>query len=61
MTDEQKTPEMLPCPFCGGSPLEVSCMGKTRIECSRMDEGCGVETAFYSKREEAIAAWNKRG
>lgn len=52
--------ELLPCPFCGGNADKIQTAGMWKIECWNMEEGCGVETAFFNKEEDAIAAWNTR-
>ena len=51
MTDELK-----PCPFCGGSNLEVVDTPQGYfIDCS-----CGCFTGDFETREAAIDAWNTR-
>jgi hypothetical protein len=53
-----KTPELLPCPFCGGSNLKVWNNG---VECKDCD--CHWPDLGHvgdASRPEAIAAWNRR-
>ena len=57
--------ELLPCPFCGNTEIElintglrffVGCYSKS---CDKMfDEG--LETGYYKSKQLAIKAWNKR-
>ena len=55
-------PELKPCPFCGGSNIEIRehfCGdGYFRIQCNN-NECCAVLDDFSSK-EAAIALWNRR-
>jgi len=53
MTD---TPELLPCPFCGGANAFFPVMQKERVKCER----CRAVTDSYAERHQAIAAWNRR-
>ena len=53
MTDNRTT-ELLPCPFCGGEALPI--YGGKRIMC--LD--CSLNTKLYKTADEAIAAWNTR-
>lgn len=63
--------KLLPCPFCGMTPVVTSYDYKTpkgtvlhrqwRVECEY--HGCEVQPTadwHYMSREEAIAAWNRR-
>jgi len=61
MTDNRTT-ELLPCPFCGGEARPVKqiegryAIARYSVSC----KGCGL-VAFYEATEaEAIAAWNTR-
>ena len=52
-----KTPELLPCPFCGGSELlAIRYWGGYRVKCLR----CGCESGYYSTEDKAMDAWNRR-
>lgn len=52
-----KTPELLPCPFCGGSKLEiVHYLGGYRVKCL----GCECESGYHSTEDKAMDAWNRR-
>ena len=75
MTDNRTT-ELLPCPFCGGEAHVVSDYSsehdETRWglwhECCEHEESAGYgnalfpwfETPWYKTKAEAIAAWNTR-
>ena len=58
MTDEQKV-QLLPCPFCGGTPLAGSSYDEDvllhNIRCR-----CGAGVNDFFGQEEAIEAWNTR-
>jgi Lar family restriction alleviation protein len=44
------------CPFCGGE-AELDLFYKTPlVQC----KDCGVESAMYDNKQQAIDAWNKR-
>jgi hypothetical protein len=49
-------PELLPCPFCDGTPAICHGLGEDWVVCSL----CGASTRMLSNREMAIAAWNRR-
>lgn len=60
-----KQVELLPCPFCGGSPVilphpEVAEI--VRVEC--VEERCALRPAteylLARYRDELVAAWNQR-
>ena len=52
-----KTPELLPCPHCPESELEiVGYWGGYRVKCW----GCGCESGYYGTAENAMDAWNRR-
>ena len=55
-----KTPELLPCPFCGGEAKLVkskSKMNDTRIQCKK----CGIKTGWWmGEPAELIEQWNNR-
>jgi len=61
------TPELKPCPFCGGSPLfsenkENETLPQSwRILC--LDRKCPLDTMTldYPSKQEAAKAWNTRG
>lgn len=46
--------ELKPCPFCGGKAHIMR--GGHWIAC----EDCQSESGYYSTKEEAIEAWNRR-
>ena len=59
-----KTPELLPCPFCGSVDV-VMCphlddnlaeTGLHYIHCNT----CWIDTASYSKKEHVVEKWNRR-
>ncbi len=45
-----------PCPFCGGTGVEINISKSYFIKCNN----CGVGTAIFSNPDGAIAAWNRR-
>jgi Lar family restriction alleviation protein len=51
------TPDLRPCPFCGGAAEFVS---PSDLACFVMCESCGVCTSEHRAEAEAIAAWNRR-
>lgn len=55
MTDNRTT-ELLPCPFCGGEAFPNIELTKHWIECRE----CAAESGCYRTEAEAIAAWNTR-
>lgn len=51
--------ELLPCPFCGSTNLELSNLSEPDdyfVSCSN----CEIQQIANYKREEAIRRWNKR-
>lgn len=49
--------ELLPCPFCGEAGAQKDIRKITFcIKCNK----CLASTGMYIKREEAVAAWNRR-
>lgn len=67
---KEKTPELLPCPFCGGDaaciPLAVchgyiACVGKCGIRTGDYWDDMSVHNDNPEKwYEKAIEAWNRR-
>lgn len=60
-----KTPDLKPCPFCGGKASLFSVEqpdGSTTYEVDCENAGCEVSacTAMHDTPEEAAAVWNKR-
>lgn len=55
VTKETKI-QMLPCPFCGGTPLRQDIGGLWTIECRE----CGAQSSVREHYQSAIAAWNER-
>lgn len=57
--------ELMNCPFCGGTDIEVN---RSYDEADEVDKfylscnGCGIEQPFciYKTTQEAIKAWNTR-
>jgi len=53
-----------PCPFCGNEKIHDLWMEDNfkafvvhhKIQCGN----CGISTMFYTKKEQAISAWNRR-
>ncbi len=71
LTEEK---ELMPCPFCGGSPVLSDCMD---IECGNFREcagdsryyavccrrdlgGCGASGGYCSSEDGAVWLWNRR-
>lgn len=55
MTEAPSQRALLPCPFCGGSDLEIADTGFRWVVCA-----CEVEGPPHKTEAEAIAAWNTR-
>lgn len=56
MTDNRTT-ELMPCPFCGGEAYTVNDGGRYwTVEC----HDCAAHTGLYATKDFAIAAWNAR-
>lgn len=50
-----------PCPFCGGTDLEVRDADKyTDAEVVCMNDSCGASVAYGKTRDAAVAVWNRR-
>ena len=55
------TPELLPCPFCGGKAKLDGAVNKVFwIRCNNKDCEVGCITCDFETKAEAIKAWNKR-
>lgn len=51
--------ELLPCPFCGGTPYVADDYGASfSVKCN--NPMCGGAVRLWGTREKAIAAWNRR-
>jgi len=56
----KKSPNLLPCPFCGGEATVVDrSMGFTP-RCTNLDCPAAFINLYYPTIEEAILAWNRR-
>lgn len=52
-------PELLPCPFCGGTPrIDLTTWGFTVVRCLNPD--CRASSYHRKERSAAIDAWNTR-
>ena len=55
------TPELLPCPFCGGKAKLDGAVNKVFwIRCNNKDCEVGCITCDFETKAEAIKAWNTR-
>lgn len=53
--------ELKPCPFCGGEATRTTMRRFKYVSCENSDCSMVVEAgAFFSREEDAIAAWNTR-
>ena len=50
--------ELKPCPFCGGEAQLIHMNGKFTASCGL--GGCMANISWYSDRETAAKAWNRR-
>ena len=65
--NEIKSPDLLPCPFCGCSAVIVI-LSKFNLNYIRFNKdiyyiscnGCGVTTSSYDNSEDVIKLWNRR-
>lgn len=61
---KEKSPELLPCPFCGGEDIEVNetiLPGDTEKSYNIGCPDCGVWYDWiFDSEKEAIEAWNRR-
>ncbi len=55
-----KTPKVLPCPFCGSKGVAIAPEGRRLAFATCESDECAVVTKGYSTIEEASAAWNRR-
>ena len=58
-------PELLACPFCGGEAVLFPykfLVTNWKVICDPRKNKCLVkpETSWFTTREEAVAAWNRR-
>ena len=54
-----KTPELLPCPFCGGEAKLVKSKSKVNdyhIKCDR----CSIKTGWWYGKSDVVKTWNNR-
>ena len=54
-----KTPDLLPCPFCGSTDVGVGRIDYTRNK-SVVCSGCGAEGPPSTMNGKAILLWNRR-
>jgi len=52
---EDKEPELLPCPFCGGNVRVLGGNGNYFVKC-----GCGIYGNYHGTKKQAIRSWNIR-
>lgn len=50
--------ELFDCPYCGGRPVYITCMGEHWVRCNT--DMCQYETDFHKREAEAKDAWNKQ-
>ena len=57
-----KVPELLPCPFCGGTDLEVDHYKYSGVAVVCRTRGCGMKIIRYWSDSEVTVreAWNTR-
>lgn len=53
--------EPLPCPFCGSEIEVIVNEDLYKIECNNSECICSSSTRYFSNKDDAIEAWNKRG
>lgn len=66
MTDPKEN--LLPCPFCGSPGVIIENIGRSKGESKKHHAGCdnpkcdmyGGLCSWHHKREDTIAAWNRR-
>ena len=57
MSEELKTEELKPCPFCGGEATVRKKNSRWRVECRK----CSMRSVkWYYSESKAITAWNTR-
>lgn len=58
--------ELLPCPFCGGSPSEFRAMDESHHSHAEVEflqincQDCGASSVCSEHQDEVVAAWNSR-
>ena len=55
--------ELLPCPFCGGTPKVSGVISEYKDDFSGfvvMCEVCGCGTTAFTARDKAVSVWNNR-
>lgn len=56
----QRTPDLLPCPFCGGPAKTTRWGDKHTVYCINDDDCRAVFTVYGETLAEVAAAWNTR-
>ena len=64
-TINDRTPELKPCPFCGGEAVierdDITVVSRYLPVCSNYGKGCwGMQENWFISEHEAIEAWNRR-
>lgn len=56
-TEDVRAQTLLPCPFCGGRPAQMSALGERWVMwCA----SCSASTGMTASAESAREAWNRR-
>ena len=61
MNRKEKTPDFLPCPFCGVLPMPEASFAGWTVACE--NESCKIQPTLLfpeNSYEDAVAAWNDR-
>ena len=56
----QNTPELLPCPFCGGEAKLTNPNNTPRVVCRSYKTECAGQIRYFNSEDAAIQAWNAR-